>query len=52
LLAVQGPKATAILQQLTAVDLSSIPYYHFNTGILAGISNIIISNTGYTGAGG
>lgn len=52
LLAVQGPKATAILQQLTDTDLSAIPYYHFERGQLAGIDNVILSNTGYTGSGG
>ncbi|MDR2810309.1 MAG: glycine cleavage system aminomethyltransferase GcvT [Tannerellaceae bacterium] len=51
-LAVQGPKAIEVLQRLTPVDLSSIPYYAFRTGELAGCPNVIISNTGYTGAGG
>ena len=51
-LAVQGPKATATLQKLTSVDLSAIPYYHFTVGDFAGVSNVILSNTGYTGAGG
>lgn len=51
-LAVQGPKATEVLQRLTPVDLSSIPYYAFTTGEFAGCPNVIISNTGYTGAGG
>lgn len=52
LLAIQGPMATAILQPLTDVDLSSIPYYHFVRGALSGVENVIISATGYTGAGG
>jgi aminomethyltransferase len=52
LLAVQGPNAIKALQKLTAVDLSSIPYYAFTVGKLAGINDVIISNTGYTGAGG
>ncbi|GAB4448139.1 MAG: glycine cleavage system aminomethyltransferase GcvT [Bacteroidia bacterium] len=52
LLAVQGPKALATLQKLTDVDLSAIPYYHFEAGKMAGIDDVIISNTGYTGAGG
>ena len=52
LLAVQGPKASALLQQITEVDLSSIKFYHFNKGEMAGISNVIISATGYTGSGG
>jgi aminomethyltransferase len=52
LFAVQGPKATNVIQQLTKVDLSTIKYYHFTIGEFAGIANVIISNTGYTGAGG
>jgi aminomethyltransferase len=51
-LAVQGPDATRILQRLTPVDLSEIPYYTFKVGEFAGCANVIISNTGYTGAGG
>ena len=51
-LAVQGPKAILALQKLTDIDLSSIPYYTFKVGKLAGVDNVIISNTGYTGAGG
>ena len=51
-LAVQGPKALATLQKLTPVDLSSIPYYTFKVGEFAGVPNVILSNTGYTGAGG
>jgi aminomethyltransferase len=51
-LAVQGPKAQATLQKLTDVDLSAIPYYAFVTGKFAGVDNVIISNTGYTGCGG
>lgn len=51
-LAVQGPKALATLQKLTSVDLSDIPYYHFSVGDFAGVPQVIISNTGYTGAGG
>lgn len=51
-LAVQGPKALATLQKLTTVDLSAIPYYHFAVGELAGVKEVIIANTGYTGAGG
>lgn len=51
-LAIQGPKATEVLQRLTPVDLSAIPYYSFTTGEFAGCKNVIISNTGYTGAGG
>jgi aminomethyltransferase len=52
LFAVQGPKASAALQQLTDVDLSTIPYYSFVQGTFAGAPDVIISATGYTGAGG
>jgi aminomethyltransferase len=52
LIAVQGPKATEILQKLTSEKLNDIPYYHFKTGHFAGKDNVIISATGYTGAGG
>lgn len=52
LFAVQGPKAILALQKLTDVDLSSMPYYSFKIGQMAGIDDVIISNTGYTGAGG
>ncbi len=52
LLAVQGPKAITALQKLTDVDLNTIPYYNFKIGKFAGVDNVIISNTGYTGAGG
>lgn len=52
LLAVQGPKAVATLQKLTDINLSEIPYYHFTKGKFAGEENVLISNTGYTGAGG
>jgi aminomethyltransferase len=52
LFAVQGPKALATLEKLTSVDLNSIKYYHFKIGELAGIPNVVLSNTGYTGAGG
>lgn len=52
LLAVQGPEVTKLLQSLTDVDLASIPYYHFRKGTFAGVDNVIISATGYTGAGG
>ncbi|MDR0892259.1 MAG: glycine cleavage system aminomethyltransferase GcvT [Mediterranea sp.] len=51
-LAIQGPKALATLQKLTEVDLTTIPYYEFTVGKLAGQCHVIISNTGYTGAGG
>lgn len=52
LFAVQGPKVNTFLQTLTDEKLDEIPYYHFRVGKMAGIDNIIISNTGYTGAGG
>ena len=51
-LAVQGPKAVELLQQLTSVNLLEVPYYSFATGDFAGVENVILSNTGYTGAGG
>ncbi len=52
LFAVQGPKAAAVVRKLTSIELSAIPYYHFVIGKLGGVDNVIISNTGYTGAGG
>lgn len=52
LFAVQGPNAIKVLQTLTDVDLSSLEYYSFTTGSMAGCEDVIISNTGYTGAGG
>jgi aminomethyltransferase len=52
LLAVQGPNATEALQSLTAVNLSEMDYYTFKKGTFAGVDNVLISATGYTGAGG
>ncbi len=52
LLAIQGPNAVLTLQKLTAVNLSEIPYYSFTKGTFCGVENVVISNTGYTGAGG
>ena len=52
LLAVQGPLAVQALQPLTDIDLSSMVYYTFRTGRFAGLDNVIVSATGYTGAGG
>ena len=52
LLAVQGPKTTESLQGLTDVNLAEMEYYTFKIGTFAGIDNVIISATGYTGAGG
>ncbi|EPL7677297.1 glycine cleavage system protein T [Elizabethkingia anophelis] len=52
LIAIQGPKATEILQKLTDTPLADIPYYNFTIGAVAGVQDVIISNTGYTGSGG
>jgi aminomethyltransferase len=52
LLAIQGPKAAEALQTLTDVDLAAMEYYSFVKGKFAGIDNVVISATGYTGAGG
>ncbi len=52
LLALQGPKAAEVLQPLTDLDLSQIPYYHFAKGLVAGVPQVLVSNTGYTGSGG
>jgi len=52
LLAVQGPKAVQYMQQLTDMDITNLKYYTFVKGTFAGIDNVIISATGYTGAGG
>lgn len=52
LLAIQGPKATEALQSLTDIDLGSMEYYTFQKGKFAGIDNVVVSATGYTGAGG
>jgi aminomethyltransferase len=52
LLAIQGPNAIKALQKLTEISLTEIPYYSFTKGKFNGIDNVVISNTGYTGAGG
>jgi aminomethyltransferase len=52
LLAVQGPNAIKVIQKLTSVDLAPMEYYTFTNGTVAGCEDVIISNTGYTGAGG
>ena len=52
LLAIQGPKAVEAMQSLTTVNLAAIKYYHFEVAPFAGIENVIISATGYTGSGG
>lgn len=51
-LAVQGPLAGDVLQKITPLNLYSIPGFSFDTATIAGISNVLISNTGYTGSGG
>lgn len=51
-LAVQGPKATETLQKLTSINLKDMKYYTFAVGEFAGAPEVIVSNTGYTGAGG
>ena len=52
LLAIQGPKAIEVMQSLTSEDLSAIKFYTFKINDFAGIENVIISATGYTGSGG
>lgn len=52
LLAIQGPKAADALQSLTDMDLASMEYYTFKKGVFAGVENVLVSATGYTGAGG
>ncbi|HMO34280.1 MAG TPA: glycine cleavage system aminomethyltransferase GcvT [Lacibacter sp.] len=52
LLAIQGPHATRILQPLTELDIINLPYYSFVKGRFAGVDNVLVSATGYTGAGG
>ncbi len=52
LLAIQGPNATKILQPLTDIDIMNMKYYTFIKGKFAGIDNVLISATGYTGSGG
>ena len=52
LLAIQGPDALLTLQKLTTINLSEIPYYSFVKGTFCGVENVVVSNTGYTGAGG
>lgn len=52
LLAVQGPKAAEAMQSLTAIDLEGMTYYTFEKGVFAGVDGVIVSATGYTGAGG
>jgi len=52
LLAVQGPQAVKLVQELTELDILNLPYYQFVKGKFAGVENVLISATGYTGAGG
>lgn len=52
LLAIQGPNATKILQPLTEMDILNLKYYTFTKGKFAGVDNVLVSATGYTGAGG
>jgi aminomethyltransferase len=52
LLAIQGPNATKILQSLTEMDILNLKYYTFTKGVFAGVENVLVSATGYTGAGG
>ena len=52
LLAVQGPEAAALLQEFTPIDLAQIPFYHFAEGSFGSVESVLISATGYTGAGG
>jgi aminomethyltransferase len=52
LLAIQGPNAVKMLQELTDMDITNLKYYTFVKGKFAGIDNVLVSATGYTGAGG
>ncbi|TVQ45642.1 MAG: glycine cleavage system aminomethyltransferase GcvT [Saprospirales bacterium] len=52
LIALQGPKAGDILSSITPLEVAEMPYYHFKKGEVAGLSNILVSTTGYTGSGG
>ena len=52
LLAIQGPKAIDAMQALSSLDLANIPFYTFKIGDFAGVDNVLISATGYTGSGG
>jgi aminomethyltransferase len=52
LLAIQGPNATKILQPLTEMDIMNVKYYTFTKGTFAGVENVLVSATGYTGSGG
>ena len=52
LLAIQGPEAADVLQRITQINLGDMRYYTFEKGIFAGVENVLVSATGYTGAGG
>ncbi len=52
LLAIQGPKAAEAMQSLTAIDVTNMKYYTFQIGKFAGVQDVIVSATGYTGSGG
>jgi aminomethyltransferase len=52
LLAIQGPNAVKLMQELTEMDITNLKYYNFVKGKFAGIDNVIVSATGYTGSGG
>jgi aminomethyltransferase len=52
LLAIQGPNATKILQPLVDTDIMNLKYYTFTKGKFAGVDNVLLSATGYTGSGG
>lgn len=52
LLAIQGPNACKMLQPLTEIDICNLKYYTFAKGVFAGVENVLISATGYTGSGG
>lgn len=52
LLAIQGPNATKMLQPLAEMDILNLKYYTFVKGKFAGVDNVVVSATGYTGAGG
>jgi aminomethyltransferase len=52
LLAIQGPNACKLMQHLTAVDICNLTYYTFERGVFAGVPNVLMSATGYTGSGG
>lgn len=52
IIAIQGPNSIKVLQKITETDLAEIKYYHFEYGSVAGVKNVMISSTGYTGSGG